>query len=488
MDKKGFINTLGLSFISLSLLGQAVSSDSLESLKKQKEAIKVSEKLIDSKTELAKLENQLAKKNQEVEETAKAAQSSAEENRKAAAALSANAQDKKLADNANKAAKAAMRDAKSARKAADDLAGIQKDIDALKSKIGESAAEISPVSNGTATSKIYTDTIQMAATQPAASQGAVNQGAANQAVVQRNIRIDSLGKNETPSDIAQRVVDATYKNYPQQPGQPSIIINNIILPPDYNRGKISGSEQPSQPQMNASEKEDYEAYKAWVRQRRMQNNMAAEPAYAQRDEMSHEEMSSSPARSRLTFKERFGERPPRNSGLWVIPVVGVHASSFKADFKNDEANGRIGWNAGLDFRIHMKRFFIQPGAHYFNSSLRVTSNDSISSAPLLDGPRIHSLKVPLMIGLYLTKANSGFFKFNIKGGAVGNYVMAVDKSQIAQFAKKNIEDFSYGLNAGIGLEFGLITLDLSHEWGITTYFKDNQQKNNILRATLGIKI
>ncbi|MFC0185260.1 hypothetical protein ACFFJX_23435 [Pseudarcicella hirudinis] len=44
------------------------------------------------------------------------------------------------------------------------------------------------------------------------------------------------------------------------------------------------------------------------------------------------------------------------------------------------------------------------------------------------------------------------------------------------------------MNAGIGLEFGFITLDVTHEWGLTNYFKNDSQKNNILRVSLGFKI
>ena len=77
---------------------------------------------------------------------------------------------------------------------------------------------------------------------------------------------------------------------------------------------------------------------------------------------------------------------------------------------------------------------------------------------------------------------------NVKAGATGSYLLAVDNNDQKQFDKDNIEDFSYGLNAGIGLEFGLITLDISHEWGVSRLFKDSDMKNNILRATIGLKL
>jgi hypothetical protein len=304
--------------------------------------------------------------------------------------------------------------------------------------------------------------------------------AVNKNVVQRTIIIDSLKKAESVEDVTQRVVEATYKSYPQQPGQPTIIINNIILPPDHSKQAYPAA--PVQPQRTALSGEEDAAFQEWLRHRRS----IKEGDEWKRDYSKEAYAEAEPSKN--GFQERFKERAPRNSGTWVIPVVGIHASALEADLKNDEVSGRTGWNAGIDLRMRAKRFFVQPGLHYFNSSLDVTSKDSLSEARLIDGPRIHSLKLPVLIGIYLTKANSGFFKFNIKGGATANYLLSVDKSSQTQFGKDNLEEFSYGVNGGIGLEFGLITLDVSHEWGITRFFKDSSKHNNVLRATLGIKI
>jgi hypothetical protein len=304
-------------------------------------------------------------------------------------------------------------------------------------------------------------------------------------VIQNSVVIDSVKKQETIREITEKVIETTYKNYPQQAGQPTIIINNIILPPDYNKPSQPAVAAPQEPVKIAAGKDD-EDYQAWLRERKYQQEIL---------KMNSEASSADPGRSftpqdkkKHTFQQTFGERPARNSGTWVIPMVGVQASGFKADFKNDNATGRTGWNAGVDVRIRTKRFFFQPGVHYFNSSLQITDKDSLTHTKFFDGPRIHSLKVPFMLGVYLTKANSGFFKVNVKGGIVGNYLLAVDKNTQAEFTKDNLKDYSYGLNAGIGLEFGLIVLDVSHEWGITKFYQDNNQKNNILRITLGIKI
>tara|TARA_R110002124_G_scaffold237397_4_gene402673 strand:+ start:721 stop:1770 length:1050 start_codon:yes stop_codon:yes gene_type:complete len=315
-------------------------------------------------------------------------------------------------------------------------------------------------------------------------------------VIEKTVVVDSTRQPESIQTITERVVESTYKNYPQQSGQPTIIINNIILPPNYQKEEKADPSIERQetiqetPAINAGQ--DDAEYQAWLRERRyrqqefmMDNRLNTGQNQGNANNYQGTENYDN---SKLTFQDRFGEGKKRNSGTWVIPTFGLHASAFDANFKDDEINGRAGWNAGLDYRIRTKRFFVQPGIHYFNSSMEISQKDSLSQKTFTDGPRVHSLKVPLLLGVYLTKANSGFFKFNVKGGIVGNYLLAVDKSTQTDFGKDNLNEYSYGANAGIGLEFGFITLDISHEWGITKFIKTSSKNNNILRATIGFKL
>jgi len=317
------------------------------------------------------------------------------------------------------------------------------------------------------------------------AQSSAQVSADNKKVIQNTVLIDSLKKQEAIKDITERVVEATYKNYPQQSGQPTIIINNIIVPPDYNRQSPSLQPQQNTPNLTTSNLRDDEDYQTWLRERRMQKTSVTEHV---NKENRIEKNTLEPGKKKVTFQQRFGERPLRNSGTWIIPVVGVHASVLGSDENKNNESGRTGWNAGADVRIRMKRFFVQPGLHYLNSSMALIDKDSVAHTKFFDGPRIHSLKLPFLVGVYLTKANSGFFKLNLKAGVVGNYILAVDKNSMAQFTKENIKEYSYGLNGGIGLEFGLVSLDLNYEGGITKYFVDSNTKNNMLRVTLGFKI
>ena len=140
------ISMVAIMFINVSLYAQAVTQDSIAILKQQKEALKISKKLNERKLELAKLQNNVEKKTQDVQNTAHQAQLSANENSQAASNLTSNAQDEKLAKKASKSASNAKSDAKKARKAVESLADLQKDIASLKQKIADDESKLGAAS------------------------------------------------------------------------------------------------------------------------------------------------------------------------------------------------------------------------------------------------------------------------------------------------------------------------------------------------------
>ncbi|MEP6750058.1 MAG: hypothetical protein ABJB86_20130 [Bacteroidota bacterium] len=119
-----------------------VSKDSVTILKQQKESLAISARINDRKIQLAKLENTISKKSEDVEKAKAEAQLAADENAKAANDLTGDPQNKSLARKAGKAAKYAQRSAKNARSADDDLSDLRKDIESLKSKIADDQSKL----------------------------------------------------------------------------------------------------------------------------------------------------------------------------------------------------------------------------------------------------------------------------------------------------------------------------------------------------------
>ncbi len=453
----------------------------------RQEALAARQQLNELKARHARLLKEADDKKRAAEEAIARAEENTRTATEATSRLSRNPGDESLSSTVKKLNRESKRLDRQARKAASDVAKVQDEIDKVEKQIAEAEQRLAAFSHSGSSLDAGSGASGAAFADPALHSNAWKDSLSAPA---RTVQTEGA-----MPQAAQRVVEETYKNYPQQPGQPTIIINNIIVPSDY-QNRQTGTFSPAsggsgyagggiardaaRPQPSEEEWREYQAYRDWLRyngQRTRSHRYTG--AYGGDEETVYRN---------LTFKERFGELSARKSGVWVIPMVGLHAANFEADFKNNEATGRSGWNAGLDFRAHVNRLFIQPGVHYFSTSLDLTSKDSLDNVSLTSGPRIHSLKVPLLAGLYLTKARDAFLKFNIRGGIVGNYVMSVDQAADSDFRKENLETYTYGLNAGIGIELGLITIDISHEWGMNSMFKDADVKNNLLRATLGVKL
>ena len=130
-----FVVILGITLMSFPAKSQVVSKDSISNLKQQKEIIGLAKELNEQKLKLAKLENSVESKRQDMETAQRNAQNSADENADIASKLSNDPDNRKLARKAKNAAKQVKRDARQSRSAADDFQRLQNDIDELKKKI-----------------------------------------------------------------------------------------------------------------------------------------------------------------------------------------------------------------------------------------------------------------------------------------------------------------------------------------------------------------
>lgn len=190
MKTKLLISFIAILFINGSLYAQAVTQDSIAILKQQKESLKISKKLNERKLELAKLENNVEKKTQDVHNTAQQAQASANENGQAATNLTGNAQDEKLAKKASKSADNARSDAKKARKAIQSLANLQNDIADLKRKISDDEMKLGA-----------TTTARVNSVQPSVTKTEIDASYNSKIIVDstNKLRTDSLNKMRTDS-------------------------------------------------------------------------------------------------------------------------------------------------------------------------------------------------------------------------------------------------------------------------------------------------
>jgi SMC interacting uncharacterized protein involved in chromosome segregation len=137
MRKKWILVAMTMVLFSGMVTAQAVTKDSINALKNEKEILKIARQLNEHKLKLAGLQNEVGPKTNDVQRTADEAQKAAAENEQVAANLSNDPQDKGKAKAASKAADNAEKSAKQARKAVDKLADLNNDIKELEKKIYE---------------------------------------------------------------------------------------------------------------------------------------------------------------------------------------------------------------------------------------------------------------------------------------------------------------------------------------------------------------
>lgn len=184
------------------------------------------------------------------------------------------------------------------------------------------------------------------------------------------------------------------------------------------------------------------------------------------------------------------------------PKIGVNLSKINSDAIELSQQGvRAGLNAGIDFRFGGpdSRVFFQPGLHYYNvsSNFKLHTTDGAGTDQVQidtkDIISVHSLKVPVDIGVYLTNRQNSAVNVQLNAGVTPTAVLGVGDNSL-QITKSDFESIYWGLNGGIGFDFSLVTLDFNYEHPLSDalnsieglYANGINGRNRVLTVSLGI--
>jgi len=124
-------------------------------------------------------------------------------------------------------------------------------------------------------------------------------------------------------------------------------------------------------------------------------------------------------------------------------------------------------------------WFIRLGLFY--EQYHTLSSDKFNAFDSEDN--LHFLKGHVNMALYLIRTD--LFKMRLYGGGVVNYLAAIDNRGDLY----NLDDFdsaTVGVNAGLGLDFWFLTLDLGYEKGFTRFLKrDDSSRSDYYTASVG---
>jgi hypothetical protein len=171
----------------------------------------------------------------------------------------------------------------------------------------------------------------------------------------------------------------------------------------------------------------------------------------------------------------------------VNPKVGLNVSALDTKIQDIRAEARVGWNAGVDFRIGGGIFYLNPGVHYNNFTARLIKDVEFpDDIAFKDETTIQSVRLPLNLGLRLTGDN-GLLGVHVKGGVTPAYVIGVSEKPEFSFDIDRLNRFTLGANVGAGVDVLIFTIDANYEIGLSDFFKDSDGRNNMLTLSVGLK-
>ena len=158
------------------------------------------------------------------------------------------------------------------------------------------------------------------------------------------------------------------------------------------------------------------------------------------------------------------------------PQLGINACKLAGDdVPGLEYKAKIGWQLGIDFRIG-DRFYLQPGVHFIRTATAVKYTFS-DTAVLEDDWIRSSVKAKLLVGYNLIHDET--FKLRLNAGPTYDVLLSVDhKDEDIAFDEENYNAGSFNMDAGLGLDIWIVSVETGVSYGLSNSYKDTDQLSN----------
>lgn len=167
------------------------------------------------------------------------------------------------------------------------------------------------------------------------------------------------------------------------------------------------------------------------------------------------------------------------------PKFGISQGDVKVSEGFRGEDSKIGYHVGAFARINLPVIFIQPEVLYTNTG------GSFSDNTFNYDVEFNRLDVPMMIGLKLGSV------LRLQAGPVATYLLNGNMSSNDGSTTSKLippkEDFTFGYQAGIGLDIGNLVLDFKYEGGMTNAINGysavpTDQRQNQLILSMGFRL
>ncbi len=177
------------------------------------------------------------------------------------------------------------------------------------------------------------------------------------------------------------------------------------------------------------------------------------------------------------------------------PKLGFNMSKLPITIKDAQSlneKNLYGFQGGLFVRLKLKKFLIQPEVYFSMKGGKV--DYTLGASSFSREVNINTIDVPLMIGYKAVDLK--VFNLRLMVGPVVSF--AINKSvkfsqdgvSSPSLNEGDVNNTNWAIQAGVGVDIFMITLDVRYEWGLNEIYNVNSEtlKNNLLCVSLGWKI
>lgn len=162
--------------------------------------------------------------------------------------------------------------------------------------------------------------------------------------------------------------------------------------------------------------------------------------------------------------------------LQINPQAGLTFQNLTNVGTGTETKAAIGWTLGADLRLG-DRLFLQPGAFLGRNATTVSFGDGTAFAVEDDLIRTN-LKLRALAGYKVVDSYQFDLRFMV--GPSYDVLMSVDnKDDKIDWNKGDFNGGSFNIEAGLGFDMGLFSLQPMAAFGLTKVFKDDPNINDV---------
>jgi hypothetical protein len=170
----------------------------------------------------------------------------------------------------------------------------------------------------------------------------------------------------------------------------------------------------------------------------------------------------------------------------VNPQIGLTYQNLTDAPEGSAYKAKAGWILGLDARVG-ETFYLQPGLFFGRNATTLTAevpstdpnNPGTVTTTTLEDDLVRSYaKLRLMGGWKLI--NGDAFKLRLAVGPSYDFVLSVDdKDDKLNFDEADFAEGSFNLDAAVGMDFAIFTVEPGMSFGLSQAYKDNVRTQDI---------